>query len=222
MRVVPTPSSEAQPMNFVGIPLSVVFAEGEAIASIRETGSGSLALSPPFHVSDDDAYLVLPDDIGMEILDILKEGDLELVHEAMRDGLLVLGDIARKGAGQLTLEAEVAISPADALAKGLPYAHELALDDGEPLAAIESLDDLKCTVVSALLDEEGLDSVLRAEEFAGISWRVPEALAEKLAGVDPTCVWSRRQRNGIVGIECALFQEYEELVFLIRPLAFRL
>lgn len=222
MRVVPTSKSAAESPDFTGIPLSVVFAEGDFIAAVRRDGHGILPLSPPFHVSDQDAYLVLPDDIGMEFVDIMQDGDLDLLHEAMRDGLLVLGVIERNGAGQLTLEAAHAISPADALAKGSRYGHEIAIADGEPLATIAELEDLRCTVVSELLDDEGLDQVLRSEEYVGIAWRVPAAMREKLAGVDPTCVWSRRKENGIVGLECVLFQEYEELVVLLRPLAFRL
>ena len=53
-----------------GVPLTVVFAEGEAIDAAHTSGGGSIRLEPPYHVADDDAYLVLPDDIGMEIVDI--------------------------------------------------------------------------------------------------------------------------------------------------------
>src|SRR5689334_4222796 len=75
--------------SLAGVPLSVVFADGAELARVRDDGEGSVRLVPPFHVSDEDAYLVLPDDIGVDLLDILRDGDVDLVHEAMRDGLVV-------------------------------------------------------------------------------------------------------------------------------------
>jgi hypothetical protein len=38
---------------------------------------------------------------------------------------------------------------------------------------------------------------------------------------EPTYVWSRQRDDGRVGIELALFSEYEELVALVRPAALR-
>ena len=73
--------------DYVGVPLSIVFADGDAIHAAARGASRSIRLTPPFHVSDEDAYLVLPEDIGGEIVDILRDGDAELLAEAMRDAM---------------------------------------------------------------------------------------------------------------------------------------
>lgn len=212
--------THGQPIHseLVGTPLSVVFAEGDAIEALRGSGEGVLRLEPPYHVSDEDAYLVLPDDIGVEIVDILRDGDLELLHEALRDGLLVLGAVVRRERGVVELHAEVALTPADVLAGGLPYAGTVEVGAGEdPVRMANELDCCQCTMVSAFLDDAGLERMLRKPEFLGASWRVPAAAADRLVGVEPTYAWSRHRGPGRVGVELALFVEEEELVILLRP-----
>ena len=202
---------------FSGVPLSIVFAEGDAIAAVVRGEAEMIALSPPFHVSDEDAYLVLPEDIGTEIVDILRDGDLDLLSEALRDGLLVIGSIEREGR-RVELVIESFAVPAKALAEGLPYAETVVIAsiDGA-LETLNALDHVQITVCSALVDEDGLSEVLSNAEYVGPSWQAPETTAKHSAGIEPTFVWSRRQRDGRVGIELALFSEYEELVVLLRP-----
>lgn len=208
--------------HFSGVPLSVVFASGEAISAVLRGHAETLPLSPPYHVSDEDAYLVLPEDIGSEIVDILRDGDADLLAEALRDGLLVIGTIERESRAVL-LVVESFVVPAKALADGLPYAETVALANLESgLAALNALDHVQITVCSALVDEEGLTEVLSNADYVGPSWQAPQRLAPGARGassaaVEPTFVWSRRQRDGRVGIELALFSEYEELVVLLRP-----
>ena len=202
---------------FSGVPLSIVFADGESIAAVVRGDAETIPLAPPFHVSDEDAYLVLPEDIGTEIVDILRDGDADLLAEALRDGLLVIGSIEREGrAVELVIESFVV--PAKALAEGLPYAETVQLTSLEgALELLNALDHVQITVCSALIDEDGLEEVLSKPDYIGPSWQAPETLAKHGAGVEPTYVWSRRQRDGRVGIELALFSEYEELVVLLRP-----
>lgn len=207
---------------YSGVPLSVVFADGDAIAALVRGEAEAIPLSPPFHVSDEDAYLVLPEDIGSEIVDILRDGDSELLAEALRDGLLVIGTIEREGRG-VELVVDSFVVPQKALAEGLPYAETLTLTDLDgALTAINALDHVQITVCSALVDEEGLAEVLSKADYVGPSWQAPATLASPSRGasgpaVEPTFVWSRRQRDGRIGIELALFSEYEELVVLLRP-----
>ncbi|MFW5875660.1 MAG: hypothetical protein ACOCXM_02870 [Myxococcota bacterium] len=200
--------------DFVGTPLSVVFTEGDQMEAVR-AGETRIPLSPPFHVADESTYLLLPDDIGMEFVDIMRDGDLELMHEAMRDGLLVVGSMEQVGGGQMELHVEAFTRPTDALSDDLPYAASVLVGAGQdPLARLEDLEHLQCTMVSGLLDDEGLDRVLRRKEYLGVSWRAP---ADQPADADPTCIWSRHVGRGRAGVELALFQEYEELVVLLRP-----
>ncbi|MEM9191101.1 MAG: hypothetical protein AAGF12_18105 [Myxococcota bacterium] len=211
-------NEESAPLEppFFGVPLSVVFAEGDVVEQARKRGGGSLQLEPPYHVSDEDSYLVLPLDIGMEVIDILADGDLELLHETMRDGLLVEGYLERQVHG-MQLVAETVATPRSLLQGPFPYAASVSLGaEGDLLATINNLPHLQCTVLSSLMDDEGLDRTLREKEYVGPGWQVPAA-ALKNGGVDPTYVWSRRD-NDRVGVELALFQEYEELVALLRPL----
>ena len=204
---------------FAGAPLSVVFAEGEAIETVRASGAGVLPLEPPFHVSDEDAYLVLPDDIGQEIIDILQDGDLELLHEAMRDGLVVVGTVGRGEAGVMHLRVETACAPREVLLAGLPYVETVSVTEATDLIeTINELPHLRCTLLSKFVDDEGLDRVLRQPEFVGTGWRVPPDAPP----ADPTLLWSRHLGEGRVGVELALFQEYEELVVLLRPLVIAL
>ncbi|MDQ3032971.1 MAG: hypothetical protein M3Y87_11175 [Myxococcota bacterium] len=199
-----------------GLPLSIVFAEGEAIEALRARGEGSLLLQPPFHVSDSDAYLVLPDDIGLELVDMFRDGDLDLLAEAMRDGLIVVGTIEKEGRGRIVLSVEQSARPADLLQE-LPFGETIGVGRGvDPLPLLNALEQVQCTVASGFVDDQGLEKMLRKREYAGVSWRVPKA-DKHLAHVDPTYVWSKRQPDGRVGIECALFSEYEELVAVLRP-----
>jgi len=217
MQLVPVEEARTE-LTFAGVPLSVVFADGELIEEVRLRGTGSLPLEPPYHVSDDDAYLVMPTDIGVELIDIMRDGDHDLMQESMRDGLLVFGGIVRDENGDIELYAEHATTPAKVLKEGLDYAATVALVSGvDPLPEVNALPHVQCTIMSALLDDEGLDKVLRGREFLGTSWRAPASAAD--AGVDPTYVWARRGEDG-VGVEMALYTEYEELVALIRPLKF--
>jgi hypothetical protein len=222
MHLVAHPSkataSAASPHElFSGVPLSVVFADGDSIKAVLRGDAETIPLSPPFHVSDEDAYLVLPEDIGGEIVDILRDGDGDLLAEALRDGLLVIGSIEREGrAVELVIESFVV--PQKALAEGLPYAETVTLTDLESaLDELNALDHVQITVCSALVDEEGLSEMLSQADYVGASWQAPATLAKHGAAVEPTFVWSRRQRDGRVGIELALFSEYEELVVLLRP-----
>lgn len=206
--------------ELAGVPLSVLFADGDAIASVRAKGHGRLVLEPPYHVSDEDAYLVLPADIGLEIIDIFRDGDLDLVHEAMRDGLLVIGACDTSRRGEVVLECEAARAPIDLLRAGMPFAHAVTLSPGtDALAMLNGLDAVQCTVASELVDDDGLERILRSDEHVGISWRVPADAPPHVRGADPTFVWSRRLPDGRVAIETALFMEYEELVVVVRAVA---
>ncbi len=216
----PVTQRSSDACEFVGVPLSVLFAGAESIEAVRAAGSGVLSLEPPFHVSDEDTYLVLPDDIGLEIVDILRDGDLDLVHESMRDGLLVIGAIERRGASDVSLHAELALSPGEALRDAPPFAATVPVSGPggtDPLAVLNALEHVQCTLLGSFFDDEGLDQVLRRDAYVGASWRVPPEDRARLAGVDPTYVWSRRLPDGRVGVELALFPEYEELVALLRP-----
>lgn len=204
-----------------GLPLSVVFADGEAIREVMERGEGEIPLVPPYHVSDDDAYLVLPDDIGLELVDMFKDGDLDLLAEAMQDGLVAVGVIERKksdGAkkGTVTLHVEEGVRASELVQK-MPFAERIGFGRGvDPVPLLNALPHAKITVASTFVDERGVEQMLRKAEWAGIAWRVPKDRKD-LTGVDPTYCWTRRDRDGHVGIEMALFVEYEELVAVLRP-----
>src|SRR5690606_13268413 len=104
---------------FGGAPLTVVFADGEALAAVREGDAERIPLEPPFHVSDEDVYLVLPADIGLELIDIFADGDAELLAEAMSEGLVVLGSVEQEGRGKVVLDVEEALTPRALLDGGL-------------------------------------------------------------------------------------------------------
>ncbi len=202
---------------FGGVPLTVVFADTEALAALREGDVHRVALEPPFHVSDEDVYLVLPSDIGLELVDIFADGDDELLTEAIDEGLLVLGSIEREGRGKVLLEVEESIGLRALLEGALPYSVRVPVGGTtDPVELLNSMEQSQVTISSELVDEEGLESMLANETHIGASWRVP-ANADHLAGVDPTYVFSRRLQDGSVGIEAALFAEYEELVMVLRP-----
>lgn len=201
-----------------GVPLTVVFADGDALRAVLEAGEGELALVPPYHVSDDDAYLVLPDDVGLELVDMFKDGDLDLLTDAMRDGMVAIGAVERSATqkGKVCLHVEEAVNAADVLAR-MPYAERVGFGRGvDPAPLLNALPQAHVTVASAFVDDIGVEQMLRRPEWAGVAWRVPRDRKD-LTGVDPTFCWSRRDREGHVGIEMALFVEYEELVAVLRP-----
>lgn len=211
---------EPLPRDIAGTPLTIVLAEADAIARAAAGGEGaSIPLLPPFHVSDDDCYLVLPEDIGSELAAMFEDGDVDLLAEAMRDGLVVVGEVEKQGRGKVMLQVEQCASPERLLGR-MPYAHTAEIGAGaDPIAELNELDEAQVTVASELIDEAGLERMLRAcaskGEHAGASWRAPKDRKD-LAGVDPTYAWSKRLDGG-VGIEAVLFSEYEEMVMLLRP-----
>lgn len=205
---------------FVGVPLGLLFAEPEHMSAIAPDYHGTLEVEEPAALTDANAFLILPSDIGTEIIDILEDGDRELLGEAMRDGLLALGSLGPGDPDEETMrfEMEAAISPRDALALEPDYAETVPVGGGgDPLPAINGLPLLQLTMLSSLVDDESLEKILRRREFAGTSWRAPPNLREQLDAVSPTYLWSRRQLDGSVGIEFALFVEEEELIALLRP-----
>jgi hypothetical protein len=218
LQQVPSPTSEHEPC-LVGAALCVAFADAEAIAQLREAGAGLLELEPPVSLSDEDCYLVVPSDIGLELVDILRDADHELLHEALRDSLVVSGEVHSDGRGGLRIDADWVRSAAEVLDGGLGFASDLRLEGAaDALATINRLDHVQCTMLSALFDDEGLESVLREPEYLGTSWRLPPTARGLAGGVDPTFVWSRQKPDGSVGVELALFVEEEELIALLRPL----
>jgi hypothetical protein len=200
---------------FGGVPLSVVFADGEQLAAVRDGDADRVALEPPFHVSDEDVYLVLPADIGLELVDIFADGDAELLADSMREGVLVLGSIEREGKGRVVLDIEEAIVARDLLMKDLPYAAEVSAG-ADAVEELNALPEAQITMASQLVDDDGLESMLARDAHIGVSWRVPPN-EPTMAGVDPTYAWSQKRADGSIGIEAVLFSEYEELVMLLRP-----
>jgi hypothetical protein len=203
---------------FIGTSLVVLFARGEDIERVRTDGSGLLALTPPFHVGEEDAYLLLPDDIGEEIVDILRDGDFELLQEALRDGLLVQGEINRNPRGPgMVLDATCTCSPLTLLTSSNNHAASVRIGAGaDALRQLNTLPHLQCTTLSALADDAGLEAMLRTDAYLGLTWR-PPASVKSLADIEPTYAWSRRISETQVGIELALFQEDDELVAVLRP-----
>jgi hypothetical protein len=76
LQQVPAPTADHEPA-VVGAAMCVAFADGEAIGQLREAGAGVLELEPPVSLSDEDCYLVVPSDIGLELIDILRDADQE-------------------------------------------------------------------------------------------------------------------------------------------------
>jgi hypothetical protein len=215
MQLASVKRTDEKTIDAVGVPLTVVFADAEAIAAVRAAGEGFLPIEPPFHMSDEDAYLVLPTDIGLEMIDIVADSDHELLGEALRDGLVVNGFLGRED-GTMGLHAEAVETPL-ALLSRMPYAEALELGRGtDPVAALNALPHAQCTVVSKLVDEEGLSRMLSEDDYLGKSWG---GRAEGGALADPTFAWSRRVGPRTFGVELALFTEYEELVALLRPVS---
>ena len=224
MHLVDTAQPAPQPLfdeDFAAAPLVVLFADGEEIDAAREQGSGRLQLAPPCSMSDADSYLVLPDDIGMEIVDIFADGDHDLVQESLRDGLAAVGRISSEQRGLMVLDVEACRTPLAVLEAGLAYGAEVDLAcTADPLRALNTLPHAQCTTLSALLDEDGLRHMIARLQYVGTSWRAP-ASAKLLQHLDPTFVWSRRLDDAWIGIETALFVEEEDLTLLLRPARFR-
>lgn len=220
MRAVSPPASTTAPFEVIGVPLSVVFADGDAIEAARN-GKKAIALEPPFHVSDADSYMIVPVDLGLELLEIFRDGDTDLVHELARDSLLATGTVEKEGKGRMTLAVERAESLAAILAKSSKHASTVR---GSSVKAIVESTNLlpvaAVTVCSSLLDEDGLASMLQAREYVGESWSSEDGVDAEKLGIEPTYAWSRRMPDGQVGIELALFSEYDELVAVVRPVAF--
>jgi len=209
------PDSSIPPVSrdFVGVPLAVLFASGEEINAAKNEDREHLVTTSAPLVSDDDAYLVVPDDIGDEIVDILADGDLELLNETFRDSLLVSGGLTRE-AGVVRLLIDGALSPQDAFREAMPYAQQVSVGgDSDPVQFANRMNHCQCTMLSAFLDDEGLDAMLRAESYVGMSWRMG-------SGISPTYAYSRRLPDGAIGVEFALFVEEDDLIALMRPARF--
>lgn len=202
--------------SFVGAQLMVLFADGDELRPVRTRGSGSIQLAAGYCISEDDTYLVLPDDIGEEIVNIFRAGDLSLLEEALDEGLLVHGHLQRGPGGKPSLLAAYGITLTDGLRR-LPYAAEVEVPgESDPVKRLNTLAHAQCTMVSALLDHEGLEAVLRNPCHLGESWRPPQAAAG-LQHLSPTYLLSRHDGDAHVGLELALFVEDDDLIALTRP-----
>lgn len=200
-----------------GAPLSVVFADGEAVAGTLG-GAPAVPLEPPVHLSDEDVYLLLPDDIGMEVIDIFADGDEELALECLRDGVVVLGEQRREGPGRVLLEVEERSSAQALLDGGLPYDAEVWVGGPyDPVEVLNDLDAAQVTVGTRLIDDRGLESILRRRTFVGPSWRAARPVTAAADAPEATYALTRHRADGTIGIEAVLFVEYDELVMLLRP-----
>jgi hypothetical protein len=224
--VAPKVSQISQPAptdvraTFIGASLVVLFADAQHIERVRKEGAGLIPLSPPFHLGEEDTYLLLPDDISEEIVDILRDGDEELLHDALRDGLLVQGTVDKNPRGRgMVLDAELTHSALELVEAEGAYAADVSLSlCNDALRTLNTLGHAQCTTLSALVDEQGLGALLRAHEFVGVSWR-PPASSKALLDVAPTYAWAKKLPDGRTGIQLALFQEDDELVALLLPVA---
>jgi len=223
MHLVPVHAKEtnAQPASaFNGLAFSLAISDADSIAALREAGTGRITLAAPHHMSDDDAYLIVPEDIGTEFVDIMRDGDHDLLQETLRDGLLAVGHMERSGNG-MVLVVERCQTPREALAAGVMHTAELDIEGTDPVRRINQLGHVQCTTLSAFVDEDGLEQMLREAEYLGASWTLDPQLVKRLGNVDPTYVWSRRIDESSVSVELALFSEDDEIVTLLRPLLVR-
>lgn len=200
---------------FGALPLSIVYARRADLPAARE--GGRIPLTPPFHVSDDDAYLLVPDDVGLGLVDVFAHANERALSDVLRTAVLVLGVIEREGRTTF-LEIDDAARLGPMLGQ-MRYFLEQSADESA-LLALNGLEQAQVTVASELVDEAGLDAMLVGVQHIGPTWRVPPHRKD-LAEVDPTHAWSRRLPDGRIGIEMVVFQEYEELVALLRPAALR-
>ncbi len=208
--------------GFVGVPLPVVFADPADCEALRSGELQELLPSVPPQLAAEDRYLVVPDDIGIELLDIVRDGDEELWGEVLRDSVLLEGPCERWTGGQLVLVARRAVGLGDWFGASWEPACRIGVGPGlpDPLERLRREPALRCNVVGGLLDEEGLDRVLASPQFLGVGWRPPARYG--LEGVQPTLLWSRRTADGAVAVELAIFEEFEDLSVLLRPVRFEL
>jgi hypothetical protein len=205
--------------SLIGVPLSVIFADNEELRRVRNLGEAEIKLTPPFHLSHYDGYFVLPDDIGMEIIDIFADADDELLAESLRDGLVALGTVEPRTKGSMVLEATHIQSGQALLKSNHQAASTIYYGNGtQTLEQIRALKHLQCTLISSLFDDDGLEQALREEAYLGVSWRVPASLGSNIQ-VDPTYIFTRQFGESHVNIELALFVEDEELILFFRPLS---
>src|SRR5262245_37298942 len=76
-------------------PLALVIADGDALLALRRGAPGPLPLVPPLHLSDHDLYLVVPDDVGLDLADTMRQGDRGGLRAALADSLVVRGEVGR-------------------------------------------------------------------------------------------------------------------------------
>ncbi|MDW8361030.1 MAG: hypothetical protein RMK74_01405 [Myxococcales bacterium] len=219
LRPIVSGVDDASWSDLAGRPLALAYADTEALARLEP--GGELPLDPPFHVSDDDAYLVLPSDVGLEIRDILLDGDLELLDESLREARIACGEVRRAGRGAVRLHAARLAPAGEALAA---MRHACRVDPAacaDPVEALNALPVFTVSLAGRFVDAPGLQAMLRSPCHVGVSWRpCPEAPPPECAA-EPTLVWSRRLGPDRVGVELVMFSEYEELVALPRPVELR-
>ena len=197
-----------------GKPLTIAVADAGAIAAVREGVLCELRMRPPIHVSEHDAYLLV------EPGAIDTPGDSEAAAPALLErGLVVMGTVeVRRGRAVLAVNerweplALVHDKPFDATVRLRPNVDLLPQLNRLPFA--------HCSTAARLFDRRGLDRVVRARSFVGLSW-APELPEEEEGDADPTWVWSRRTSSA-VSVHLAVLGEYDERYALINPVRVRL
>lgn len=194
--------------------LTIAVADAGAIAAVREGVLSELRMRPPIHVSDHDAYLLVPPGA----LDEQSAGP-DAAAAFLGTALVVQATVAiQRGRALLAVNerwdplALVQDKPFDATVRLTPNANLVPQLNELPFA--------HCSTAARLFDRRGLERVVRQRSFVGASW-APELPDDEEGDADPTWVWSRRTSGG-VAIHLAILGEYEERYALINPVRVRL
>lgn len=197
-----------------GKPLTIATADAAAIAALREGLVSELAITPPIHVSDHDAYLL----VEPQGADVPLTPSTDAPALLLR-ALVVEGTLARQR-GRVMLSVADRWEPL-ALVDEKPFDATLRMRRNvDLLPALNRLPFAHCSTGAHLFDRRGLDQVVRSRSFVGPSW-APELPDDEEADTDATWVWSRRT-TGAVNVHLAVLGEYEERYALINPVQVRL
>lgn len=194
--------------------LTIAMADAGAIAAVREGVLSDLRMRPPIHVSDHDAYLLVP----LGAFDESSGGPGDAA--ALLAGALVVQGTVSIQKGRATLAVNERWDPL-ALVQDKPFDATVRLTANTNLVPqLNELPFAHCSTAARLFDRRGLEHVVRSRSFVGTSW-APELPDDEEGDADPTWVWSRRT-NGSVAIHLAILGEYEERYALINPVRVRL
>lgn len=178
---------DAEAYPFAEMPLVVTFAARDGLADVAAGQRLPLAATP--EISQDDAYLVMPNRARDHLVNAFARGQLGRLAEWFSEAWVVRADVDGGRAPRLWVGAAWRAS---ALLAGRPGRVVSMSALGDPMRVINRLPFIASLARGGLLDARGAEAILSRGSYVGVSRMGMPELGLGADTVEPTFVWTER------------------------------